>query len=551
MGLAAGMVLPTGERVVEVRRGGFAEIGVLEDEFEGRKIVKRIGDDVLARVGEPVATAFFNECRTAVAKLRGAPYTAPALLALRSLGELGPVMFIGYVDGPSLRELVARGGRQSLCQSVRMGGQIAAAIAFAHDHDVRHRDLKPSNILLTRGNDIQVIDWGLSRAHDEAGLTAGVVEYLSPQRRIDPLLDLADDDVYALGVILYECLTGGYPREPVQAPAVLRVMEAEHPLAPGRLLDLLLAMLDGNAPARPSMAQVCEVLTDPDLTEDVRAREVERVHCRACGYVAGARNARCPVCGAPMVERVALPPRPGMVRVPPGVFTHGTSPDQAANALLAEGMGSEQRLVGQLAPKDDPPRQVFCPGFDIDVTPVTNAAYAEFVDATNYPMPEGLLAGRSGLPDHPVVHVTWRDALCYALWAGKRLPRSLEWEKAARGDKDDRMYPWGEVWQPDRCNHARMPGTTYRYTSPVDAFTEGECDGRSPYGVADMAGNVSEWIADGPEGRRAVCGGGWSDPVGIHGVVSLRIPAEIDYHGPATGFRCAVDIVYQERTIDE
>jgi formylglycine-generating enzyme required for sulfatase activity len=566
MTLKAGMVLSTGETVVEVRHGGFAEVGVLEDEFEGKKVIKRLKPDVLAAGGEAAAEAFFRECRVSVAKLREAPRVARPLLALRNLDGLGPVLFVSYVDGPSLRALIHT-GRQSLSQTVRMGGQIAQAIAYAHARDIGHRDLKPSNILLSSRNEIRVIDWGLSRAHDVAGLTVGVVDYLSPERRVRPLLDHPADDVHALGVILHECLTGGYPRESAATdPHQLRATLARaHPLAPAPVLDLACRMLAFRPEERPTATEVHALLGDPDLQADIAAREVEHPFCRGCGFVAAAgartrpRSSACAVCGAAMYERRASPPRPGMVRVPPGVFTHGLTRNQARQALMAAGMDPDAKHLEQLSPPDDPPREVFVPGFDIDVGPVTNLEFEEFVDATNYPMPEGLLDGCNIRPDHPATNVTWRDALCYALWSGRRLPHPLEWEKAARGDRDDRAYPWGDTFDERRCNHAAFPVGRYPTTSPVTAFTEGESDGRSPFGVAGMAGNVSEWVSHGrhahAQGRdaemRAVCGGAWNEPVAVYGVVSMHLPAAIDYHSTSVGFRCAADIVYEERRVEE
>ncbi|GAA2801936.1 SUMF1/EgtB/PvdO family nonheme iron enzyme [Saccharopolyspora taberi] len=560
MGLYEGRVLSTGETVVEVRHGGFAEVGVLDDEFEGRKkVVKRLSDRVLETAGKAVADSFFHECKTVFAKLEGVPHVAPSILAMRNLDDLGPVLFVSYVDGPALRELI-RAGRQSLTQTVRMGGQIARAVAGAHDRDVRHRDLKPSNILLTTGNEIRLIDWGLSRAQEATELTVGVVDYLSPERREQPILDAAPDDVHALGVILHECLTGGYP-DTSAGPVRLRAgLAAARAFAPARLLDLVCGMLDPRPQGRPTARDAATALTDPVLVEDITAREVEDPFCRKCGFVAAdAHRSACPVCDHVLYARFATPPRAGMVRIPPGVYIQGIDQNQARQALMAAGIDADSKHLEWLAPPDDQPKEVFVPGFDIDVEPVTNLAYAEFAEATNYPAPEGLLPGSSNLPDHPVVHVTWRDALCYALWAGKRLPRPQEWEKAARGDRDNRTYPWGDVWQESRCNHSRYSGNQFPRTNPVGAFTSGESDGRSPFGVAGMAGNVSEWVshskpshAQGRDARmRAVCGGGWSDPVAVYGAVSVQLPAEIDYESPSVGFRCVADIVYEERRIDE
>ncbi|MEO3804201.1 SUMF1/EgtB/PvdO family nonheme iron enzyme [Nonomuraea sp. B1E8] len=559
MGLVTGMEFPSGETVVEVRHGGFAEVGVCEDGFGGMKVVKRIKDEVLARAGEAVLEAFFQECQIWVHRLGGAPpeaHIARAHYALRRLDDLGPVLYLSYVDGPPLGDLT-RQGRQSLSQTVRMGAQIASAIAYAHERDVRHRDLKPNNILLTSGNEIQLIDWGLVRAQHATELTAGVVDYWSPQRRADPLLDDPGDDIYALGVILHECLTGRYPRERAALAHLRSDLTAAQPTAPAHVLDLVCRMLAPSPAERPAACDVKAVLGAADLRADVLAREAEHAFCRSCGYVAGEPATTCPVCESQMYERYATPPREGMVRVPPGVFVHGLSENQARQALMAAGIDAGTQNLRMLAPLDDPPRNVFVPGFDIDITPVTNQAYAEFVEATNYPAPPDLLAACATMPDHPVVQITWRDALCYALWAGKRLPRPLEWEKAARGDKDDRTYPWGDVWQEDLCNHHRYPSNDFRTTSPVTTFAGGQYDGRSPYGVADLAGNVSEWVshsrATQAKGRdaetRAVCGGGWSDPVAAFGAVSAQRAAEIDYKSESVGFRCAADISYEERPV--
>jgi formylglycine-generating enzyme required for sulfatase activity len=554
MGLTVGRVLPTGETVIRIYRGGFGEVGVLEDEFGGLKVLKRISDDVLERTGEPVSTAFFEECRIAANQLKGAPrFTALAVNSMSRLEDLGPVLFMEYVDGPALHNLVGSGRRQSLSQSLRIGGQLAEALDFAHRRNVRHRDIKPSNILLTRDNQIRLIDWGLSRAYDEAGIATRQAAYMSPERQANNRLDDAADDVYALGVILFECLTGGYPRETERPEAFHRRLVEAQPLIPSHVAELVVRTLDPTPERRPSATEIVERLRAPGLAEDMAAREIELPFCRACGFIAADRHHRCPICDGQLHERVARPPRPGMIRIRAGVFHHGLSDNQVTQAINSANLPVDPQQVAWLSPRDDPPRRVYIPAFDIDETPVTNQAYLEFVEATNYPMPEGLNAGARGLPDHPVVNVTWRDALCYALWAGKRLPTPMEWEKAARGDHDDRAYPWGDVWQSARCNHAML--NKFRRTSPVTAFREGEADGRSPFGVADMAGNVGEWVSEGRTSAdsyaefRAVCGGGWCDPVAIYGMVSTVRPAPIDYQGPSTGFRCVADLRYEERPI--
>lgn len=125
----------------------------------------------------------------------------------------------------------------------------------------------------------------------------------------------------------------------------------------------------------------------------------------------------------------------------------------------------------------------------IDKYPVTNAQYARFVAETNRRPPLHWEHGKvpSGFEKHPVTMITWFDARDYAKWAKKRIPTEAEWEKAARGT-DGRRWPWGNEMIPSRLNTYYNKGNT----TEVGSYPEGA----SPYGVLDMAGNVSEWVAN-------------------------------------------------------
>lgn len=140
-------------------------------------------------------------------------------------------------------------------------------------------------------------------------------------------------------------------------------------------------------------------------------------------------------------------------------------------------------------PQDHPQHSVRLPDFRIDRYLVTNAQYARFIAATGHRPPSSWKNGR--IPDgqllYPVTLVNWYDARAYAQWAGKRLPTEAEWEKAARGD-DGRRWPWGNTMDPKRLNTYYNVGSA----TNVDTYRNGV----SPYGVFDMAGNVSQWVED-------------------------------------------------------
>ncbi|MEW6567801.1 MAG: SUMF1/EgtB/PvdO family nonheme iron enzyme [Chloroflexota bacterium] len=176
------------------------------------------------------------------------------------------------------------------------------------------------------------------------------------------------------------------------------------------------------------------------------------------------------------------------------------------------------------------------PAFYIDRFPVTNADYKKFIEATGAPEPTHWRRGTwpEGKADHPVVNVTWENAAAYAEWAGKRLPTEEEWEKAARGN-DGREWPWGSTFDPSRCNTNESGAWD---TCPVGKYSPA---GDSPWGAADMAGNVWEWIGGKPSPlRMPLRGGDWLDTQEEARTHARRM------HTPKRkndfiGFRCAAD----------
>lgn len=232
-----------------------------------------------------------------------------------------------------------------------------------------------------------------------------------------------------------------------------------------------------------------------------------------------------------------------MVRIPAGPFRKGlTEPRVAAlvrqfrEANLPLDFDSARAVLGEEKEEVVELEQCW-----IDLTPVTNAQFQLFVEATGH-LTEAERRGAPGTwrlhadrADHPVVFVTYDDAVAFCEWADKRLPTADEWKKAFRGT-DGRPYPWGEVFDVDLCNTAESQRGWE--TTPVTRFERG----RSPYGCYDMVGNVEEWTSTpGPRGNKVILGGSWCMTCQVYGLPVLHRLASTSFHSNELGFRCARD----------
>lgn len=187
---------------------------------------------------------------------------------------------------------------------------------------------------------------------------------------------------------------------------------------------------------------------------------------------------------------------PEMITIPEGEFIMGISNDQVCELYNQEEEWAIDWFERDLFRVEQPQHRVFLPAYEIGKYPVTNAEYHLFIWNTGYRVPKGWIGFRhpESLANHPVVGVSRLDALAYIEWlngetgAQFRLPSEAEWEKAARGE-DDRLYPWGNEFDPWRCNTSEAGK---RGTTPVGEYAP---SGDSPWGCCDMAGNVWEWTA--------------------------------------------------------
>jgi serine/threonine-protein kinase len=194
----------------QIARGGMATVYLARDVRLDRAVAIKIAHPELARDREFVER-FIGEAH-AVARL-----SSPNVVAVFDQGSTGDLNYIAmeYVPGPTLRELLTARGSLNAREALDIIERVLAGLAVAHDAGIVHRDVKPENVLLGNGTSVKVADFGLARAasgirHTRSGLLIGTAAYLAPEQVATNTSDQRTD-VYAVGVMLFEMLTGRQP----------------------------------------------------------------------------------------------------------------------------------------------------------------------------------------------------------------------------------------------------------------------------------------------------------------------------------------------------
>ena len=523
-----------------------AQVYLARHRFHGGLFAVKVLSEYLA--GDPsIVSRFEHEARMA-ASLANHPNIVPIF----DIGQGEDLHFLvmQFIPGEDLASYLRREGRLDLPSAANIVAQAAEALSCAEGKRIVHRDLKPANMLLDESGRIKLLDFGISRITDRSdGLTRpgeslGTPYYMSPEQIRGEACDIRSD-LYSLGVVFFELLTGRHPFENESATAVqmahlttpapsLLSVDAALPSACDAIIQKLLAKLPQDR--YQNTADLLQVLTSygaaagpGSLRPQIPAGMQEAIQ-RAQSLPLEDQTVSLPSSPAlaptlpsarPSITDAAPAPSPSPGREEKPRGSRSWIAIVAAVVLIAAvtGVGFWMRRTRSsplsnpagapvAAPSSASPpaiysdvhgRMVLVPEGSFTFTSASDGKdqqvrlpsfYIDETEVSNTEYqrfctatghPPPQIPGYAEHPDNPVSGVSYEDAQAYAAWAGKRLPTEEEWEKGARGT-DGRLYPWGNApWTQD------VPtGLQPILSDPLH---------RSPYGAYNMAGNVWEWTA--------------------------------------------------------
>jgi len=544
-----GQVLANRYTVLDlIGRGGMGCIYKVHDNILGEEVALKT---LLPRFVQDklLVERFFNEARIA------RRLAHPNIVRVHDIGNAGKIVYISmeYLRGQSLRDVLEKlpaGKRLPMHHTLRVIDELCTALEYAHRYTV-HRDIKPENVMIARDGSVKLMDFGISKLMANTRLTGasmvmGTPFYMSPEQLRNSRDVDARSDLYSVGVMLYEILTGNMP---TGVPRPASEMTADMPPA----LDTIVARCVDPDPSkryqnaselRTALRPIRELVDSGSQIADKTVRKPQHKEWpwrRLSGlgltavlmlsiafvlYLLEARRHRLVNAQAPqystattdgaqapldaLVAYVAQIKKRAAVEARNSEARSTLCQDadewwQLAQDELQRGGGRAEKLMRQtlqcyLAVLLQPqvPDLVYVPpgrvvlgetmaqvdAFFIDEAEVTLGTFAAFCQSVAGGWREEYAEIDPGLADYPVTGIAFYDAQACAASLGKHLPTEAQWARAAYGDANPpAAFPWGDEWIPGAGN------LEYGEPAPVRSF---EMD-RTPAGCWDMAGNVAEW----------------------------------------------------------
>ena len=433
--------------LLEFLGGGMSHVYRARDTVIDRAVVVKILTDDSCRDADAKAR-FLQE-----AKLAGG-FQHENIVSVFDYGEFDgkPFIVMEYLKGEDLREAIRGNRLGGMNDRLRIALHIAQALGYVHDRAIVHRDIKPENIHIDPNGKVKLMDFGIAKTADlsltRTGMAMGTPYYMSPEQISGSTVSHLVD-IYAYGLLLFELLTGtrsvrGETMEQVFFQILNQSVDVpamENAGVPPAVRDLVVRCTAKKSEERPQSFQaIAEELrgilagegksaTQP--VAKVAAPPVERKKSRTplMAYAAAAAVIAAAI-GLWLLRPASVPELPGMVYIPAGTF---------------------------LAGEDKKP--VTLKAFFIDETEVSNSDFCKVTGCSVEP-------GRENLPK---VGITVAEARAYARQIGKRLPTSLEWERALRGTQGA-LFPWGDKKDSAKANVSDNPAASHELM-PVRSFS--------------------------------------------------------------------------------
>jgi serine/threonine-protein kinase len=229
----------------ELGRGAMGVVYRAHDPLLSRTVaIKTINMDLEQEGMDEYESRFYQEAKAA------GGLNHPNIVIVYDIGKTGNLAYMAmeYIEGAELRSMLAQGQPLPVEKALDIAAQVADGLAYAHEHQVVHRDIKPANILITPQGRAKIADFGIARmrtaeTQTQTGVIMGSPKYLSPEQVVGKRADQRSD-IFSLGVILYQCLTGNTPFNGDGVSALMYQITNHNPAPPSTINPQIPVMLD-------------------------------------------------------------------------------------------------------------------------------------------------------------------------------------------------------------------------------------------------------------------------------------------------------------------
>jgi serine/threonine protein kinase len=571
--------------ISELGHGGMATVYLAHDnKFDTNVAVKLLNKEFVNN--ENIRKRFLAEARNMF------KMSHPNIIKVTDLiDKEDTVAFVmEYIEGETLKEYLERKGKLSDAEIKDLFLQMLDAVGYVHKQKLVHRDIKPSNFMINREGQIKLMDFGIAKTTDSSaaeytqtgtGVQMGTPMYMSPEQITETKSVTAQSDVYSLGVVLWQMATG-------QKPYDVRTLSSFHlqnkivnenlPSASSVFDDIIQKATQKHPEERYINIQSFQVAikhptNSDDLESTILETKAKRVEETVVVQSKGNTNPISSHDTAPSSKNEPKKPNQekknsskkwfyigiGIILITVLLFLLKGQPEEK---VVEEVPLNETNEFGHevKAFSNANIRAVKIPGKDyyMGETKVTRAQFEVFVNATGYKttaerkgfsylwnedidgwFPKDGVNWRynvSGIDqqpmNHPVIHVSWHDAVEFAKWADGRLPTEEEWEQAANGGRDGTTKPYAYAGSDNIDDVAWYRVNSGNTTHPVKGKKAND------YGLYDMSGNVWEWTNswyNNSNYNRVLRGGSWHNDTEDCLIIN-RYPDYPDYRSDI-GFR--------------